>query len=178
MQKRCFFFRCYVSDALLKISSVGAEACRFIEGQGFLIESPHVEFDSGVSLLFCISLDEMHHGRARTLPTAIGINTDFIHLKEIPPVLEKCFLFTDRTHNAIADDVTPGLCHSYRFSLYARAEFIGKSRLEDVRTTFSVKVVYLTSELIDSLKVLFLSKPYCLFRGSEWLRCPFPLPGH
>ena len=80
MQERCF----YGSDALLKIDSVCSEACRFIEGQGFLIESPHVEFDSGVSLLFCIRLDEMHHGRARTLPTAIGINTDFIDLKEFP----------------------------------------------------------------------------------------------
>ena len=80
MQERCF----YGSDAFLKIDSVCSEACCFIEGQGFLIESPHVEFDSGVSLLFCISLDEMHHGRARALPTAIGVNTDFIDLKEIP----------------------------------------------------------------------------------------------
>ena len=84
MQERCFSFRCYGSYTFLKISSVGAEACRFVEGQGFLIESPHVEFDSGVSLLFCISLDEMHHGRARALPPAIGVNTDFIDLKEIP----------------------------------------------------------------------------------------------
>ena len=120
----------------------------------------------------------MHHGRARALPPAIGINTDFIDLKELPSILEECFLFMNRAHYAIADDFFPRLCHSYRFSFYARAEFIGKSRLEDVRTTFSVKVVYLTSELIDSLKVLFLSKPYCHVRGSELLRYPFPLPGH
>ena len=80
MQERCF----YGSDAFLKIDSVCSEACCFIEGQGFLIESPHVEFDSGVYLLFCISFDEMHHGRARALPPAIGVNTDFIDLKEIP----------------------------------------------------------------------------------------------